>query len=472
MRNWVAAIAAIAFVVPSLAPSGAFSQSSPQAKPPQSSSPSQPPSPQAKSDNSGLYEQLNLFGEAFERIRQDAVEPVADAKLLQTAITGMLAGLDPHSSYLTEDEYKALQNAGTEQGASIGLVLTIDNSQLKVVSPRDGSPAAEAGLKPGDLIFTIGKEPTYDLTLTEAEQKLRGPAGSEVNLTLRRAGVDTPVKVAVKRSTDKAPTVTSRVEADNVGYVRVSGFDATTQPALMKAIQGLRQQGGNKLIGFVLDLRNNPGGNFDAAVAAADALIDKGDIAVVKSHKTDNTKKISATPGDIADGLPIVALVNGGTAREAELLAGALQDNHRAVLLGTKTFGESSIESIIPLNGNGAIRLTTARFETPSGRAIQGKGLEPDLTVQPLKIEKLAQGDRQREADLRGALKNPDAPPEAKPAPDAAAPAGAKPSATTAPTEAPTVATGDMGTASDEQLSEGIDVLRGLAVVSGKTASR
>lgn len=479
MRNWIAAVAAIAFVVPSLAPTGAFSQSPPGAKPVQPPAAIAAPSPApAKTDNSNLYEQLNLFGEAFERIRQDAVEPVADAKLLQTAITGMLAGLDPHSSYMSEDEYKSLQKAGSDEGASIGLVMTIENSQLKVVSPRDGSPAAKAGLKPGDLIFTIDKQPTYDLTLSEAEQQLRGPAGSEVTLMLRRVGVDTPVKATVKRSTETSPTVTSHVESQNVGYVRVAGFDATTQPALMKAVQGLRQQGGSKLIGFVLDLRNNPGGNFDAAVATADALIDKGDIAVVKGHKSDNIKKIAATPGDIADGLPIVALVNGGTAREAELVAGALQDNHRAVLLGTKTFGESSIESIIPLNGNGAIRLTTARFETPSGRPIQGKGLEPDLTVQPLKVEKLAQIDRQREADLRGALKNPDAAadtkpaPEAKPAPDAGVPAGTKPSATTAPTEAPTVATGDMGTASDEQLSEAVDVLRGLAVVNGKTASR
>ena len=482
MRNWVAAIAAIAFVVPSLAPSGAFSQSPPPKAAPQS--PASPksavpsPAPQssaapAKGDNSGLYEQLNLFGEAYERIKQDAVDPVADAKLVRTAIAGMLAGLDPHSSYMSEDEYQSLQKAGTQEGASIGLVMTIDNSQLKVVSPRDGSPAAEAGLKPGDIIFTIDKEPTYDLTLTEAEQKLRGPAGSEVTLTLRRAGVNTPVKVTVKRSADTLSTVTSRLEAENIGYVRVAGFDATTQPALMKAVEGLRQKTGNKLIGFIIDLRNDPGGDFDSAVAAADALLDKGDIAVVKGHNSEDVKKISATPGDIANGLPIVALVNGGTAGEAELLAGALQDNHRAVLLGTKTYGESSVESIIPLKGNGAIRLTTARFETPGGRAIQGKGIEPDLTVQPLKIEKLAQGDRQREADLRGALKNPDdQAQQAKPAPGAGVPPGKTPSATTEPTETPSVATGDIGTANDEQLSEAVDVLRGLAVVSGKTAAR
>jgi carboxyl-terminal processing protease len=452
MRKWVVAAAAVAFLSPGLAPTGAYSQ--------------------AKSGKGGVYEQLNLFGEAFERIRQDAVEPVADGKLIETAITGMLAGLDPHSSYMSESEYKATQKPAADS-ASIGLVVTLDNSQLKVVSPRDGSPAADAGIKPGDIIFTIDKEPTFDLTLTDIEQKLRGPADTEVALVLRRTGVNTPVEVKVKRSTAAAPTVSSRLENGTIGYIRLSGFDAATQSALTSAVKDLRQQAGNKLLGFVLDLRNDPGGDFDAAVATADALIDKGDITVVKGRKSDDAKRIAATPGDVANGLPIVALVNGGTAREAELVAGALQDNRRAVLLGTKTFGESSIETIIPLNGNGAIRLTTARYQTPSGRVIQGKGLDPDLTVQPLKIEKIAQGDRRREADLRGALKNPDQA-ATTPAPDAAAPKGTTPSATTTSgkAETPTVASGDIGTANDEQLNEALDVLRGLAIASGRTASR
>jgi carboxyl-terminal processing protease len=463
MRKWVMAAAAVAFLSPAWAPSSAFSQ--------------------AKSGKGGVYEQLNLFGEAFERIRQDAVEPVGDSKLIETAIAGMLQGLDPHSSYMNENEYKASQKPASET-ASIGLVVTIDNSQLKVVSPRDGSPAADAGMKPGDIIFTIDKEPTYDLTLTEIEQRLRGPAGTEVALTLRRTGINTPVDVKVKRATAAAPTVISRLENGTIGYIRVAGFDAATQSALAGAVKDLRQQAGNKLLGFIVDLRNNPGGDFDASVATADALIDKGDITVVKGRKGDEVKRISATPGDVANGLPIVALVNGGTAREAELVAGALQDNRRAVLLGTKTFGESSIESIIPLNGNGAIRLTTARYQTPSGRVIQGKGLEPDLTVQPLKIEKIAQGERRREADLRGALKNPDQKnPDQKnqdqqsattPAPGAAAPPGTTPSATMTPAkgEAQSVASGDIGTANDEQLNEALDVLRGLAIASGRTASR
>ncbi len=435
--------------------------------------------PQAKSGKSGVYEQLNLFGEAFERIRHDAVESVADAKLIETAIAGMLAGLGPHSVYLNETEYKALQTRTSSETGSSGLIVTLTNGQLKVVAPRDGSPAASADIKPGDIIFTIDKEPTYDLTLADIEQKLAGPADSEVALMLRR-GTSAPVELKLKRVAGKLPTVNARLEAGDIGYIRLAGFDDATAGTLAETVKDLRQQAGNKLSGFIIDLRNNPGGSFDAAVAAADAFIDKGDITVIKSRKPDSAKKIAATPGDVANGQPIVALVNGGTAREAELVAGALQDSKRAVLLGSKTFGESAIETLIPLNGNGAIRLTTARFETPSGRPIQGKGLDPDLSVSPLKLEKVAQVDRRREADLRGALKNPDAvKPEGGAAKgsapgDAAAPKPPPTTTTATPPKGdePTVASGDIGTTSDEQLSEAIDVLRGLALVNGRTAAR
>ncbi|HLY43932.1 MAG TPA: S41 family peptidase [Stellaceae bacterium] len=441
--------------------------------------------PQAKSSDSGVYEQLNLFGEAFERIRHDAVDPVADQKLVQTAIAGMLAGLDPHSVYLSANEYKALQNRTPDQSASTGLVVTLDKGQFKVVAPRDGSPAANADIKPDDIIFTIDKEPTFDLTLPEIEQKLRGEAGSEVTLMLRR-GTAKPFKVTVKRSAAKFPTVTHRLQSTDIGYIRLGGFDATTPDELAAAVGDLRQQAGNKLVGFILDLRNNPGGDFDAAVKSADAFLGKGDIAVVKGRKSDDVKHLSATPGDVANGQPIVALVNGGTAREAELVAGALQDNKRAVLLGSKTFGESAIETLIPLNGNGAIKLTTARFLTPSGRTIQGKGLDPDLSVAPLKIAKVEQADRLREADLRGALKNPDAGKPAIPgttpgatpgsaagstSPQSKAPDKPAMAATPPKGDKPSVASGDIGTTSDEQLSEAIDVLRGLALVSGRTAA-
>jgi carboxyl-terminal processing protease len=432
--------------------------------------------PQASSGKSGVYEQLNLFGEAFERIRHDAVDSVADNKLVETAIAGMLASLDPQSVYLNETDYKALQVRSSGEGGSSGLVVTLANGTVKVVAPRDGSPAATADIKPGDIIFTIDKEPTYDLTLPEIEQKLNGPANSEVALVLRR-GNGGPIDVKLKRAAGKFPTVDARLEGADVGYVRLAGFDEATPAALTEAVKDLRQQAGNKLIGFILDLRNNPGGSFDAAVAAADAFIDKGDIVIVKSRKPDSAKRIAATPGDLANGLSIVALVNGGTAREAELVAGALQDSHRAVLLGSKTFGESAIETLIPLNGYGAIRLTTARFETPSGRPIQGKGLDPDLVVSPLKLEKYAEAEHRHEADLRGALKNPDA---NKPsgdsktaAPAATAPAKEPDAAATPPKgDQPTVASGDIGTPSDEQLSEAVDVLRGLALVNGRTAAR
>jgi carboxyl-terminal processing protease len=418
---------------------------------------------QQKAGKDGVYEELNFFDEAFERIRQDSVDSVSDTKLIDAAISGMLTGLDPRSSFLDEAAFKATQNPANDNVAAVGLVVTIENGQLKVISPRDGSPAARAGITPGDVIFSIDKEPTYDLTLHEAEQKLRGPADSEVELTLRR-GNSGPIDIKIKREPFKLQTVAGRIEGGNIGYLRVAGFDGTTQKALADTVQDLRQRTGNKVIGFILDLRNNPGGNFDAAVAAADALIDKGDIVVVKGRKPAATKRISATPGDLAKGLPIVVLINGGTAREAELVVGALQDNRRAVALGTKSFGESSIESLLPLGNGGAIRLTTARFTTPNGREIQGKGLEPDLGVSSLKLAKLGRGEGRHEADLPGALKNPDQP--AKPPADA--PPGA--TATPAPVEAPSVATGDMGSTSDEQLTQAIDVLRGLALI-GKRAT-
>jgi carboxyl-terminal processing protease len=420
---------------------------------------------QAKSGKGGGYEQLTLFNEAFERIRQDAVEPVTEGKLIGAAIAGMLSGLDARSGYISEATFRALQAPAKEDAGTLGLVVTIENGQLKVISPQDGSPAARAGIRPGDVIFAIDKQPVYDLTLGEAEQKLRGPAGSEVRLTVRR-GAEKPIDLTIRREVNKLQTVTGRVEAGNIGYLRIAGFEGATQAALTGAVQDIRHRTGNKLIGLIIDLRNNPGGTFDAAVAAADSFIDQGDIVVVKGRKPASVKRISATPGDLARGLPLVVLVNGGTAREAELVAGALQDNRRGVLLGTQTFGDSSIESVIPLPGNGAIRLTTSRFMTPTGRQIQGKGLSPDLVVMPLKLEKLARGDRRREVDLRGALKNtdpigPDKPPSQVPA---NAPVNSP------ETEAPSVATGDIGSSSDEQLSQAMDVLRGLALVTSRPA--
>src|SRR6516225_9557967 len=273
---------------------------------------------QQKAGKDNVYEELNLFDQAFERIRQDAVDPVTDAKLIGAAITGMLSALDPHSSFIDEAAFKASQTPANDDGGTPGLAVTIQNGQLQVISPEDGSPAARAGIRPGDVIFTIDNELVYDLTLAEAEHKLRGPAGSEVRLTLRR-GTEKPIDVTLKREAYRLQTVVGRVEAGNIGYLRIAGFDGGTQAALATAVQDLRQKTGSKLIGFILDMRNNPGGVFDAAVAVAGVFIDKGDIVVVKGRKPSSLKRISAsTLGDLANGLPLVALVNGGTAREAE----------------------------------------------------------------------------------------------------------------------------------------------------------
>jgi carboxyl-terminal processing protease len=437
-------------------------------------------------DKSTVYQELNLFGEAFDRIRRDAVDPVGDMKLVRSAIAGMLSGLDSHSAYIDEKTWRAEKNAAGGLIDTTGLVVTLDQGLVKVVSPRDGSPAADAGVKPGDVIYLIGKEPTDEMTLSQVEEALRGAPGSEVMLTMRRSGVDKPVKVTLKRADYKLQTVSDRIQASDIGYIRIAGFDRSTPAVLDAAVQDLRQKTGNKLIGFILDLRNNPGGDFDAAVKTADAFLDKGDITVIKSRDSDQLKRIAATPGDVANGLPIVALVNGGTAEEAELVAAALQDNHRALLLGTKTFGESSIESVIPLHGEGAIRLTTARFLTPDGKPIEGKGLNPGLTIEPMKIEKLAEGEQIREADLPGALKNPELlkqeknlqqekavgksttgrqkPTTGEPTP------GGQPGASAKPAAAPSVASADIGSSADEQLTEATDVLRGLSLARAGTS--
>ena len=425
-----------------------------------------------------VYDELNLFDQAFERIREDAVDPVADSKLIDAAITGMLSGLDPHAAYIDPAAYQAMHAPSGPAEAGIGAAVMLDNGELKVISPRDGSPAAAGGIEPGDLIFSIDKVPTYELTLAEAEQKLRGPAGSTVTLALQRGTQEKPIRLTMKRAAEHLQTVTAQVKDGDIGYLRIAGFDDDTPAALAAAVQDMRHKTAGKLVGLVVDLRNNPGGNFQDAVAAADAFLDKGDVALVKGRKTDSIKHIAATPGDLVKGLPIVALVNGGTADEAELVAGALQDNHRAMLLGTKTYGESDIETLIPLASGGAIRLTTTRFTTPDGREIQGKGITPDIAVTPLKIEKLAQEESIHEADLPGALANPDQPTPLAPAlsttPTLGAkpvPAGAPAGATATPTKTtPSVATGDIGGANDEQLTQGLDILRGLAVYNPRAA--
>lgn len=467
MRGLAAAVVVIALSAPGTALAQQKAQPSP-ASPGQQTSPGQPAgtgSTAAKfADKETVYEELNLFDDAFERIERDAVDPVTSARLVNAAISGMLTGIDPRATYLDPTAYKALNGPAKAPPDTLGLAVSFKDGQLRVISPRDGSPAAKAGLKPGDLIFAIDKEPTFAMTLPQAQARLQGPAGSKAALTVLRQGSSKPLHLTVTRAAYQPQTVSARIEGGNIAYLRLAGFDAGTVAELGSALHSLRRQTGDKLIGLVLDLRNNPGGNFDDAVKAADAFLDGGDVAVIKGRQPGSARHIAAKPQDIAKGLPIVALVNSGTAREAELVAGALHDNHRAELVGTKTFGDSAIESLIPLDSGGAIRLTTARFLTPDGADIAGKGITPDLTVKPVKVEKIASMETLHEADLPGALKNPDA--AGKP------PAGAPAGATAAPApRAPAVATGEIGSPKDAQLTEALDVLRGLAVYRRHHAS-
>lgn len=464
MRGVAAAILLIALSVPSLA----LAQQKPQPSPASPPAPGQQIGAGAASaqfaDKETVYEELNLFDEAFERVERDAVDPVSSAKLVDAAIGGMLTGLDPRAAYLDPAAYKALKDTAATPPDTVGLAVSLEDGQLRVISPRDGSPAAAAGLKPGDLIFTIDKEPTFAMSLPQAEARLAGSPGSKVALTVLRQGSSKPLHLTITRAAYPQRTVGAHVEEGDIGYLRLSGFDAQTVPDLAAALKSLRQQTGDKLIGLVLDLRNNPGGNFDDAVKTADAFLDGGTVAVIKGRHPADDKKIAVQPDDLAKGLPIVALINDGTAREAELVAGALHDNHRAVLIGTKTFGDSAIESLIPLDSGGAIRLTTSRFLTPQGTEIAGKGIAPDLVIKPVKVEKIVSAETLHEADLPGALKNPNAT-AGKP------PAGAPPGATAAPApHAPVVATGEIGSQKDAQLTEAVDVLRGLAVYHRRAA--
>ncbi len=388
---------------------------------------------------SNVYDALNLFDQAFARVRQDAVEKMGGEHLVRAAITGMLSSLDPNAAYFD----KAALSFESGAADTVGLAVTVRHGAVQVIAPRDGSPAAAAGIEAGDIILTIGREPAAAMKLGEVEKRLEGPPGSEVTLRLERLGVDHPLKIVLKRADFRLKTVAARRLGD-LGYIRVAGFDAETPSVLSTAMQGFRQKSGNKLKGIILDLRNNPGGEFEAAVKVADAFLGKGVIAQIQSGRG-APKPLRASLGDVAEGLPMVVLINGGTAGQAELVAAALEDNHRAVLVGSRSFGESAIETLIPLEGGGAIRLTTARFLTPLGHQIAGKGITPDIAVKPLKLAKLDEGLRIREADLPGALKNPDQQ-EGKGTPSAAGPASA------------------LASPRDEQLVRAADILRALAI--------
>lgn len=363
--------------------------------------------PQAEqTDNySETYKQLNLFGDVFERVRAQYVEEVSDKDLVENALNGMLSSLDPHSSFLNDERFNEMKVETRGQFGGLGIEVTLENGLVKVVSPIDDTPAFRAGMQAGDYIVKIDDETVMGMELDEAVKMMRGPVGSEIDLVIRREGEEAPIELTLTRDIIRIQSVRSKVH-ENAGYIRITTFNQNTEPGLKKAIEDIRKELGNNLIGYVIDLRNNPGGLLNQAVAVSDAFLDKGEIVSTRGRYEEDTERDNATPGDLAEGLPLVVLINGGSASASEIVAGALQDHKRAIILGTQSFGKGSVQTVIPLGENGAIRLTTARYYTPSGRSIQAKGIVPDIFVEQAKVESF-KGSRFSEADLRGALKNP-----------------------------------------------------------------
>jgi carboxyl-terminal processing protease len=441
----------------------------------------QAPAAQSQTQNQNLnqkqeiYRELDLFGQVLERVRSDYVEEVNDQQLIEAAINGMLSSLDPHSSYLNSKNFRDLQTQMRGEFGGLGIEVTMENGLVKVVSPIDDTPASRAGIKPNDLIVQIDGDQVQGLSLNEAVEKMRGPVNSDIKLTIKREGKD-PFDVKLTRANIKIQSVKWHLEGDNVGYIRITSFNEQSDVGLTNAFKDLKQKAGDKLLGYVLDLRNNPGGLLEQAVAVSNAFIDKGEIVSIRGRKVQSAQRFNASPDkDESGGLPVVVLINGGSASASEIVAGALQDHHRAVLMGTRSFGKGSVQTIVELSDHSAMRLTTARYYTPSGRSIQGHGIDPDIVVEAAKIEKVATGDTRHEADLRGALSNPDAKPADKTTKITTPTSQAKPdqsggdqSAAQTPTTDVTV----MGTDQDYQLSRALDLLRGVAMFAKNNVAR
>ena len=349
------------------------------------------------------YRQLSLFGDAFQLIRDDYVEDIEDETLISNAINGMLSSLDPHSSYLPDSDFKKMRERTKGEFGGLGIEITMEDGYVKVVSPIDETPAAKAGIKAGDLIVMIEDDDVLGMTLSEAVALMRGPVGSDITVTIRR-GANTMFDVTLTRDVIKMRSV--RHESyDQVGYIRVTTFSEQTTPGLKKAINALQEEHGADLDGVILDLRNNPGGLLREAISVSDAFLEEGEIVSTRGRKDNQNSRHYATSGDLLDGLPIVVLINSGSASASEIVAGALKDHKRAIIMGTRSFGKGSVQSIIPMPGHGAIRITTARYYTPSGVSIQSTGIEPDIDVELAVVEDLEDG-AVREEDLRGALVN------------------------------------------------------------------
>jgi carboxyl-terminal processing protease len=449
------------------------------------------------------YRQLNLFGDVFERVRADYVEKPDDSKLIETAINGMLAGLDPHSSYMDAKSFRDMQVQTRGEFGGLGIEVTMEDGLIKVVSPIDDTPAAKAGVLANDIITKLDDDQVQGLTLNQAVEKMRGPVNTKIKLTIMRKGQDKPIDVTIVRDVIRVKSVRSHTEGDDVGYIRVTQFNEQTTEGLKKAISDLTSQlGSDKIKGFVIDLRNNPGGLLDQAISVSDAFLDKGEIVSTRGRNAEETQRFNARPGDLTKGKPVIVLINGGSASASEIDAGALQDHKRATLVGTRSFGKGSVQTIIPLGaGNGALRLTTARYFTPSGRSIQAKGIEPDIHVEQAKVEVLAGPQFRSEAELPGALQNvggtaPDdsgngqnaapgttpsttVPPQAGTSPDTngtngGTTNGTAPASGTAVPQATPVDQSEFDTAQpdkDYQLSRAIDLLHGYALFSAAKAN-
>jgi len=408
---------------------------------------------QAESSKSArdTYKQLELFGTVLDRIRADYVEEVSDAELIKAAIDGMLSSLDPHSSYLDEEDRERLDVDTRGEFGGLGIEVTMEGGYVKVVSPIDDTPAAKAGLKPNDLIIALDGKSVRGMALSDAVKLMRGKVGEKIKLTVRR-GEAPPFDVEIIRDVIKVSPVRARAEG-KVGYIRVSSFSRQTESNLVKAVKQLRDEIGTDIEGFILDLRNNPGGLLDQAISVSDAFLEKGEIVSTRGREKEKAQRYNAESGDITDGLPLVVLINGGSASASEIVAGALHDHNRAILIGERTFGKGSVQTIQRIPGHGAIRLTIARYYTPSGISIQAKGIEPDIIVPPAKIEAIDTSGRRREADLDGALdrseeKSEKAPPLTREEKEAKA------------------------AAQDYQLIRALDVLRGISLYRQSALSK
>ena len=392
----------------------------------------------AQSDET--YRLLSVFGEAFERVREEYVEEVADQELIEAAIEGMLSSLDPHSGYLSPDSFDEMQVQTKGEFGGLGMEVTMEDGFIKVVSPIDDTPAFHAGMQAGDFITQLDGEQVLGLSLREAVDRMRGPVGTDIELTVMREGLDEPLFVTITRDIITIRSVRWRLE-DEIGYIRITTFSEQTEDGLVRAVDDIEAELGDRLQGIVLDLRNNPGGLLEQARAVADLFLERGEIVSIRGRRQEGTKRYNARSGDIVEGLPIVTLINGGSASASEIVAGALQDHGRAIVLGEHSFGKGSVQTIMPLP-HGAMRLTTARYYTPSGTSIQARGITPDILAVATELPRAEEDALDRsEASLRNSLE----------------------------AEGDEVAVGQRSEESrgDYQLNRALDLIEGLALLSG-----